>query len=68
MWDGWRSRTQEAYIDVFGQRLRWLVWFLIVSMFSALLLRKRPVWGFSPGMPGEYPVTVLPRRVSSVTQ
>ena len=31
----------EAYIDVFGLRLNWLLWFLIVSMFSALLLRKR---------------------------
>lgn len=31
----------EAYIDVFGLRLRWLVWFLIVSMVSALLLGKR---------------------------
>jgi uncharacterized membrane protein (DUF106 family) len=30
----------EAYIDVFGLRLNWLLWFLIVSMFSALLLRK----------------------------
>jgi hypothetical protein len=31
----------ETYIDVFGLRFHWLVWFLIVSMLSALLLRKR---------------------------
>ena len=31
----------ETHIDVFGLRFHWLVWFLIVSMLSALLLRKR---------------------------
>lgn len=31
----------EASIDVFGLRLNWLLWFLLVSMVSALLLKKR---------------------------
>jgi len=30
-----------AYIGVFGFRFHWLMWFLIVSMLSAWLLRKR---------------------------
>jgi uncharacterized membrane protein (DUF106 family) len=34
-------RYPEAWIDVFGLRLNWIVWFLIVSMVSALLLKKR---------------------------
>lgn len=31
----------EAYIDVFGWQLNWLLWFLLVSMIAALLLKKR---------------------------
>ena len=31
----------EAYIGVFGLSFNWLVWFLMVSMLSAWLLRKR---------------------------
>jgi hypothetical protein len=34
-------RYPEAWIEVFGLRLNWLIWFLIVSMISALLLKKR---------------------------
>jgi uncharacterized membrane protein (DUF106 family) len=34
-------RYPEAWIDVFGLRLNWIVWFLVVSMVSALLLKKR---------------------------
>jgi uncharacterized membrane protein (DUF106 family) len=34
-------RYPEAWIEVFGLRLNWLVWFLVVSMVSALLLKKR---------------------------
>ncbi len=34
-------RYPQAWIEVFGLRLNWLVWFLIVSMVSALLLKKR---------------------------
>ncbi|HMC61524.1 MAG TPA: hypothetical protein VKJ01_20200 [Candidatus Solibacter sp.] len=34
-------RYPEAWIDVFGVRLNWIVWFLAVSMVSALLLKKR---------------------------
>ena len=34
-------RYPEAYIEVFGLRLNWLLWFVIVSMVAALLLKKR---------------------------
>ena len=34
-------RYPEARIDVFGLRLNWIVWFLFVSIVSALLLKKR---------------------------
>ena len=34
-------RYPEAWIEVFGLRLNWLIWFLMVSMVSALLLKKR---------------------------
>jgi hypothetical protein len=34
-------RYPEASIEVFGLRLNWMVWFLIASMASALLLKKR---------------------------
>jgi len=30
-----------AWIEVFGLRLNWIVWFLVVSLVSALLLKKR---------------------------
>jgi hypothetical protein len=34
-------RYPEAWIEVFGLRLNWLLWFLVVSMVAALLLKKR---------------------------
>jgi uncharacterized membrane protein (DUF106 family) len=34
-------RYPEAWIEIFGLRLNWLVWFLLVSMVAALLLKKR---------------------------
>jgi hypothetical protein len=34
-------RYPEAWIDVFGLRLNWIVWFLVVSMLAALSLKKR---------------------------
>ena len=34
-------RYPAAWIEVFGLRLNWILWFLVVSLVSALLLKKR---------------------------
>jgi len=34
-------RYPEAWIEVFGLHLNWLLWFLLISMVAALLLKKR---------------------------
>lgn len=34
-------RYPDASVDLFGFRMHWLAWFLILSMASALLLKKR---------------------------
>jgi hypothetical protein len=34
-------RYPEARVEIFGLRLNWLWWFLLVSMVAALLLKKR---------------------------
>jgi uncharacterized membrane protein (DUF106 family) len=34
-------RYPDAHVEIFGLRLNWLLWFLLVSMVAALLLKKR---------------------------
>ena len=34
-------RYPEASIEIFGMHLNWLLWFVLVSMLAALLLKKR---------------------------